>query len=82
MSEIWLEGFGMLAITIMVTSYALEQRGPRFVLVFALGCALAAIYAALLGSIPFVVAEGVWSLIAFSRWRRLRTARLGSADAV
>ena len=82
MNEVWVEGFGTLAIVIMVTSYALETRGPRFVLVFALGCTLAAVYAALLGSIPFVVAEGVWAIIAFNRWRRVRATCADRAASV
>ena len=63
---------GLLAVTIMVGAYALEGKHPVFVLIFAFGCALAAIYAWLIGSMPFVVAEGIWSLIALWRWHRAR----------
>ena len=63
------ELLGIIAVIIMVTSYALEKRAPIYIAVFAFGCALAATYAYLLGSIPFLVAEGVWALIAFNRWR-------------
>lgn len=59
---------GLIAVIIMVGAYALEARHPIFVLIFAFGCALTAIYAWLIGSMPFVIAEGIWSLIAL--WRR------------
>jgi hypothetical protein len=62
------ENLGIIAVVIMVTTYALEQRHHNFILAFAFGCALAAYYAWLIGSTPFLIAEGVWSLIAFKRW--------------
>ncbi len=64
------ELFGLLAVTIMVASYALESRGSIYVGIFALGCLLAAIYAFLLGSYPFMIAESIWALVAALRWRR------------
>lgn len=64
-----IELFGTAAITIMVTSYALEQRSPAYIGIFSVGCALAALYALLLGSYPFLVAESIWAVIAFRRWR-------------
>lgn len=66
------EVFGTIAIFIMVVSYALEKRRPVFVAVFAAGCALAAIYAFLIHSWPFVIAEGVWAVVALRRWREAR----------
>lgn len=64
------EFLGVVAVFIMVASYALEERAPVFIAVFSFGCAMAATYAFLLGSIPFLVAEGVWAVIAFQRWRK------------
>ncbi len=64
------EIMGIIAISIMVISYALEDRNPLYIAVFAFGCAMAAIYAFLISSYPFLVAESVWSLVAFARWRR------------
>ena len=75
---LWIEVFGVVAISVMVVSYALEARHPRWVLVFAIGCMLAALYALLLGSLPFVAAEGIWAGIAFRRWRRAGAGRLCS----
>ncbi len=69
MTEQTIEALGIAAITIMVASYALENRNPVFIAIFAGGCALAAVYALLIGSIPFLIAEGIWSVIAFRRWR-------------
>ena len=62
------ELFGIAAIAIMVISYALESRGKIFVAIFAVGCAMAAVYAWMIGSYPFLIAEGIWSVIAFWRW--------------
>lgn len=64
-----IEILGLVATTVMVASYALEARGSIFIAIFAFGCAMAATYAFLIGSYPFLIAEGLWSLIAFRRWR-------------
>lgn len=64
----FVEGLGLTAITIMVASYALENRGTFFIASFAFGCALAAFYAFLIDSLPFLIAEGIWAIIAFHRW--------------
>jgi len=66
------EIFGITSVIIMVTSYALENISPVFIAIFSVGCVLAATYALLLGSIPFVIAEGVWAIIALRRWRLAR----------
>lgn len=63
-----IEWLGIFAVSSMVVSYALEDRHPIFVLVFAISCALAAIYAYLIASYPFLMAEGIWAMIAFRRW--------------
>ncbi len=65
-----IEIMGVVAISIMVISYALEDRNPIFIALFAFGCAMAAIYAFLISSYPFLVAESVWGLVALARWRR------------
>lgn len=65
------ELFGIAAITIMVISYALESRGKIFVAIFAVGCAMAAIYAWMIGSYPFLIAEGIWAVIALWRWLKV-----------
>ena len=62
------EYFGIVAVVLMVFFYWMETRHPTYILLFALACALAAIYAWLIESYPFFVAEGIWSAIAFHRW--------------
>jgi hypothetical protein len=52
----------------MMAMYALEQRGPRFVLAFAVGCGLSSAYGFLAGTWPFGVVEGVWMFIAIRRF--------------
>lgn len=61
--------YGACAVTFMMCMYALEGRHRRFVLAFALGCALSSSYGFLSGTWPFGVVEGVWSLIAVKRYR-------------
>lgn len=63
-----IEVFGFLAVIVMVSAYAFEDRSPAFVLIFALACLAAAAYAALIRSWPFAAVETVWSGIALRRW--------------
>ena len=72
--DLGVEALGIVAITIMVASYALEARHPIFIATFAAGCALAAFYALLINSIPFLIAEGIWAVIAFRRWQKARSS--------
>jgi hypothetical protein len=67
-----LTAYGVVVLTFMMLMYALERRGPRFVLAFALGCALSSSYGLLAGTWPFGVVEAIWSVIALQRWRSLR----------
>ena len=62
------EVLGIVAIVTMVASYAFEKRGTFFIAAFAAGCALAAVYAYLIDSYPFLIAEGIWAVIAARRW--------------
>ena len=63
-----IEAFGIVAVTIMVIAYALETRGPGYILLFSLACVAASIYAVMIRSWPFAIVEAIWSLIAFRRW--------------
>lgn len=63
--------YGACAVTFMMLMYALEHRGRRFVLAFAVGCALSSIYGFLAGTWPFGIVEAIWSLIALKRYRDL-----------
>lgn len=67
-----LTAYGAAAVTFMMLMYALERRGPAFVLAFACGCALSSSYGFLAGTWPFGVVEAIWSLIALRRYRDLR----------
>jgi hypothetical protein len=70
MTATLIEIFGTLAVSTMVICYAVEGRGPRFVLGFALACLASSIYAALIGSMPFMLIETIWAGLAFRRWQR------------
>ncbi len=61
--------FGVLALTFMMTMYALEDHGRGFVLAFASGCALSSVYGFLAGAWPFGVVELIWAAVAVRRWR-------------
>ena len=64
-----LTAFGLFAVTAMLATYALEDRSPWFVLVFAAACALGSVYGFLQGAWPFGLVEAVWALVALWRWR-------------
>ena len=65
--------FGLLAVTLMLVFYALEDRSPAFILAFAGACVLASLYGFLQGAWPFGVVEAIWAGVALSRLRA-RTA--------
>jgi hypothetical protein len=66
--------YGVCAVTFMMVMYALESRGRRYILGFALGCVLSSLYGFLSGAWPFGVVELIWSGIAIRRYREAPTA--------
>lgn len=73
--------FGALAVSFMMLMYALESRGPTYILAFALGCALSSTYGFLAGTWPFGIVEGVWTLVALRRYRIGRDPIAGAPEA-
>ena len=69
--------FGLVAVTLMLVCYALEDRSPGYVLAFAFACVLGSAYGFMQGAWPFGLVEGVWSVVAFRRWW---TAKPGPAS--
>jgi hypothetical protein len=65
--------FGLIAVTLMLSFYALEERSPWFILAFAGACLLASAYGFMQGVWPFGAVEAIWAGVAVMRWRR-RTA--------
>jgi len=61
--------YGACAVSFMMVMYALEHRHRRFILAFALGCALSSSYGFLAGTWPFGVVEALWSLVAVRRYK-------------
>ena len=61
--------YGIVALTFMMTMYALERRHKRYVAGFAIGCLLSSSYGFLSGAWPFGIVEGIWAVIAFQRFR-------------
>jgi hypothetical protein len=60
--------FGLVAVTAMLVTYALEKRSPWFILAFAGACVLGSIYGFLQGAWPFGAVEAVWAMVAVGRW--------------
>ena len=62
--------FGLAAVTLMLITYALEDRSHWFIVGFAAACALGLVYGFLQGAWPFGVVEAIWALVAVQRWRK------------
>jgi dolichyl-phosphate-mannose--protein O-mannosyl transferase len=62
--------YGVIVLTFMMVMYALERRDRRFILGFALGCALSSSYGFASGAWPFGVVEAIWCVIALHRYSR------------
>jgi hypothetical protein len=60
--------FGLFAVTLMLVTYAFEDRSHWCVLAFAVACGLASVYGFLAGTWPFGVVEAVFALVALKRW--------------
>ena len=65
--------FGLLSVSAMLLFYALEPRGPHYVLAFAAACAPSGIYGFLQGAWPFGLVETVWTAVAVRRWAKVQT---------
>jgi hypothetical protein len=76
-----LTAFGLFAVTAMLVTYAFEHRGPRFILGFAVACALGSVYGFLQGAWPFGMVEAVWSVVALQRWSSVRNRGSQRADS-
>ena len=68
--------FGLLAVTAMLVTYAMEARSPWFILAFAGACLLGSAYGFLQGAWPFGAVEAVWSVVAARRWWLARVTAL------
>jgi hypothetical protein len=66
--------FGLLAVSLMLVTYALEERSRWFILAFAVACALGSAYGFLQGAWPFGLVEAIWAVVALRRWSLRRDA--------
>jgi hypothetical protein len=73
MSTLAVTLYGVCTVSFMMAMYALERRGRRFILFFAVGCVLSSAYGFLSGAWPFGVVEVIWSGVALRRWRKSGT---------
>ena len=69
-----LTSFGLFAVTLMLVTYALEDRSRWFILAFAGACALGSVYGFLQGAWPFGLVEAIWAIVALRRWSFRRRA--------
>jgi hypothetical protein len=60
--------FGLIAVTLMLITYALERRSNWCVLAFAGACLLGSAYGFLQGAWPFGLVEAIWAVVAAKRW--------------
>ncbi len=72
-----LDPFGLLAVTLMLLFFALENRHRHYLLAFASACLLGSAYGFLQGAWPFGVVEAIWAAVAVRRWIKLNDS--GSA---
>lgn len=61
---------GVVVLSFMMTMYALEGHGRRYVLLFAVGCVLSSGYGFASGAWPFGIVELLWAAVAVNRFRR------------
>jgi len=66
--------FGLIAVTLMLVTYALEERSHWYILAFAGACALGSAYGFLQGAWPFGLVEAIWALVALRRWQQVKGA--------
>jgi hypothetical protein len=71
-----LTAFGLLAVSLMLMFYALEDRSPLCVLAFAGACIMGSAYGFLQGAWPFGFVEAVWSVVALRRWWQSRQRKI------
>jgi hypothetical protein len=73
--------FGLVAVSLMLVFYWLENRRPIFVLAFSGACLMGAAYGFLQGAWPFGLVESVWAFVAFRRWWMMPTpAQIAAAQ--
>ena len=70
--------FGLLAVSLMLATYALEGRSRWFILAFAGACALGSVYGFLQGAWPFGVVEALWAIVAARRFTRAPATPAGA----
>lgn len=63
-----LTAFGVASLTFMMLMYALEHRGPLFILAFSIGCVLSSIYGFLSGAWAFGAIEAIWAVLAVRKF--------------
>lgn len=66
--------YGLIAVSLMLFFYAIEDLSPWCVFAFAIACGLASIYGFLQGAWPFGIVEAIWAFIAMKRWQKRRMA--------
>jgi hypothetical protein len=63
-----LNAFGLVAVSLTLVFYAMEDRSPAYILAFGGGCLASAVYGFLQGAWPFGLIEIAWTIVAVRRW--------------
>lgn len=83
-----IQAVGILGVLLLLLAFALNlsekisERDARYLLMNFVGAGLAAVYAALTGSIPFVLLESVWSVAALVRFVQTMKKAPGGAGSL
>ena len=67
-----LDAFGLVAVSLTLLFYALEDRSPAYILGFGAGCLASSVYGFLRGTWPFGLVEIAWTPVALRRWWQRR----------
>src|SRR5215471_13477124 len=76
-----LTAFGLVAVSLMLLFYALEDKSRAFTLLFSGACAMGSIYGFMQGAWPFGLVEGVWALVAIRKWSQLGSTLKDAPEA-
>ncbi len=60
--------FGLVSVTAMLVTYALEDRSAWFTLAFAAACWAGSAYGFLQAAWPFGLVEEIWVFVAIRKW--------------
>ncbi len=64
--------YGSIVLILMMIFYLKEEKSSTFTLLFGIMCIGSSSYGFLAGTWPFGVIEGVWGILAFNKFRKIK----------